>query len=194
MSTSESRTSPKTLVWGMTGLLAAMILIAAGRWLGPMAEGQHAMQEGRLQAALERYGTAERRLAGSAAGRRLLPSLRDRAVSNELSLMYSLKQYDEVIDRAGAVESAAARFWAGCALFAKADVDISDKNRLTWMAQAQREFRRAIEANPDDFDARFNYELTGRLIAGMKKDPLLERPKDLQMLTPSSAQAPRKVS
>jgi len=186
--------SPKVVTIGVLGLLTGALLIMAGRWFSPMVSAQQAMKDGRLQEALLEYRNAERRLAGSSIVRRLLPEVYDSAISSELAIMYSLKQYDEVIDKAGASGSSAARFWAGCALFAKADVDISDKNRLNWMAQAQQEFRGAIDAEPDNFDARFNYELIARLIAGMKKDPTIERPKDLQMLVPSSAQAPKKVS
>jgi hypothetical protein len=186
--------SPTILAIGVLGLLAGAILIVAGRWFSPMVSAQQAMKEGRLQVALIEYRSAERRLAGSAIVRRLLPEVYDSAISSELAIMYSLKQYDDVIDKAGATGSPAARFWAGCALFAKADIDVSDKNRLNWMAQAQQEFRGAVAAEPDNFDARFNYELIAKLIAGMKKDPTIERPKDLQMLVPSSAQAPKKVS
>jgi hypothetical protein len=186
--------SAKALAAGLVGVLAGVALIMAGGWFGPMVRAQRAMKDGRLQEALLDYRTAERRLAGSSIVRRLLPNVYDAAVSNELAIMYSLKQYDDVIDKAGATGSPAARFWAGCALFVKADIDVSDKNRLNWMAQAQQEFRGALEATPHDFDARFNYELTALLIASMKKDPTIERPKDLQLLVPSSAQAPKKVS
>jgi hypothetical protein len=186
--------SPKVWTVAVLGLLAGIVLIIAGRWFSPMVSAQQALTDGRLQEALLGYRAAGRRLAASSIVRRLMPELSDAAVSGELAVLYSLKQYDDVIDKAGATGSPAGRFWAGCALFAKADVDVSDKNRLNWMAQAQQEFRGAIEAAPDDFDARFNYELTAKLIAGMKKDPTIERPKDLQLLVPSSAQAPKKVS
>lgn len=193
MSVHKPLVSPARIVWGVVGVCVGVALVMAGRWCGPMVAAQRAFEEGRVQEALVGYRTAEQRLTGSLI-KRAMPSLYDTAVSNELAIMYSLKQFDDVIAKAGTIGTPAARFWAGCALFAKADYDISDKNRLNWMAQAQQEFRTAIEGAPDDFDARFNFELTARLIAAMKQDPTVERPKDLQLLTPSSAQAPRKIS
>ncbi|HEX7942627.1 MAG TPA: hypothetical protein VF488_12520 [Gemmatimonadaceae bacterium] len=187
-------TTSRTLAWGAMLLVTGIALLVGARWFAPIVSAQQAMREGRSRDALDSYRVAEERLGRSFLARRLAPSLYDTALSNELSIMYALKQYDDVIDKAGATQSAAGRFWAGCALFSKADVDVSSKNWMNWMSQAQQEFRAALDADPSDFDARFNYELAGRLILSMKQDPTVERPKDLQLLVPSSAQAPKKVS
>lgn len=186
--------SARTLVFAVLLLGFGGFLLGAGWWLRPIADAQQAVREGRLQPALERYGVAEKRFAAIPVSKRLLPGLYDLVIQNELSIMYALNQYDAVIDKAGATGSPGGKFWAGCALFVKADVEwMKTDTRMSWLTQAQEEFRRAIEASSSDFDAKFNYELTGKLIAGLRKDPNLERPKEMNLLRPSDAQAPKKV-
>ncbi len=179
-------------------LVLGVILIIGGWWVRPIAQAEDAVGAGRLESALEHYAAAESRFDAVPGSKRFIPRLYDLVLSNELSVMYSLKQYDSVIDKAGATDSAGGKFWAGCALFVKADLENlegrrgADK-RLSWLSQAQQQFRDAINASPTNFDAKFNFEITSKLIASVKKDPNVEIPKDLKLLTPSSAQAPKKI-
>jgi hypothetical protein len=59
----------------------------------------------------------------------------------------------------------------GCALFDKALVQSDRDAKLAMMADAQRAFRRALEADAGDWDARFNYEMTGRLLTILREQP-----------------------
>ena len=186
--------SARVVAWASVLFLLGAACAGAAWLLAPVLAGQQAVASGRLEDGLQRFAVADARLSWLPAGRRLLPALADLIVGEQLAAMYGLHQYDQVIDKAGVAASATAQFWAGCALFVKADVDVSDRNRLNWMTESQQAFRAAMEGDHADFDARFNYELVGRVIAGMKKDPTAERPRDLHLLIPSSAQAPKKVS
>jgi hypothetical protein len=175
-------------------LVLGGLLLGAGWWLRPIADAEQAVRDGRPQPALERYGVAEKRFSDLPLSKRLLPGLYDLVITNELAVMYALTQYDAVIDKAGATGTPGGKFWAGCALFVKADVEwMKPERRMSWLAQAQEEFRRAIEASPADFDAKFNYELTAKLIAGLRNDPNVERPRDLNLLKPAGAQSPKKA-
>ena len=188
------RVSLHTFAFAALLLILGGFLLGAGWWLHPIGDAEQAVREGRLQPALESYGVAEKRFAAFPVSKRLLPELYDLVIKNELSVMYALSQYDAVIDKAGATGTPGGKFWAGCALFVKADVEwMKPETRMSWLAQAQEEFRRAVEASSADFDAKFNYELTGKLIAGLRKDPNAERPKEMNLLKPSNAQSPKKV-
>lgn len=193
MHTERVRATTRTLFWSIVLMVLGAITASAGWLAAPVLAAQRAGDDGRREEALAHYAVASGRLHRLPLGR-LLGPVEALIASNELALMYGLHQYDQVIDRAGVIGTPAAQFWAGCALFVKADVEVSDRNRLNWLTEAQQAFRTALESNPADFDARFNYELVGRVIGGMRKDPTAERPRDLQLLTPSSAQAPRKAS
>jgi hypothetical protein len=194
MDAQRFRVSTRTFVWAALVLILGAATAGAGWLLAPLIDSQRAAEQGNLPDALTHLTAAEARLDAVPFGRRLLPGLYDQISGNALAAMYGLHQYDQVIDKAGASSAPSAQFWAGCALFVKSDTEVSERNRLNWMLEAQQAFRAAMEADRSDFDARFNYELVGRVIAGMKKDPTTERPTDLQLLTPSSAQAPRKIS
>ena len=186
------RVSTRTLAFAALLLGAGGLCLGAGWWLRPIVDAEQAVREGRLQSALERYGAAERRFG--AIPRRLLPGLYDFVITNELAVTYALTQYDAVIDKAGATGSSGGKFWAGCALFVKADVAWAKTDtRMSLLAQAQEEFRRAIEVSSSDFDAKFNYELTSTLLAGLRKNPDAERPREMNLLRPSNAQPPKKV-
>ncbi len=188
------RVSVRTFVFTSVLLLVGAGLFVAGWWLHPIVDAQRAAREGRLEQALASYGRAERRFASTPLARRLAPSLYDLVVTNELSILYTLKRYDEVIDKAGATGTRGSSFWAGCALFTKGDLAaLSPDKRMTWLSEAQEQFRRAVENAPSDFDAKFNYEVTTKLIAGVEKAPNAPKPADLNLLTPSNIQTPKKV-
>jgi hypothetical protein len=194
MKSNGVRLSSRTFVVAFVLLLAGAILLAAGWWLRPIADAQQAVGDGRLQQALESYRVAERRFTSVPLARRFMPDLHDLVITNELAVMYALKQYDEVIDKAGATGTPGSNFWAGCALFSKGDIAfLTPDKRMQWMSQAQQEFRRAVEKAPSDFDAKFNYEVTAKVIAGVEKFNPPTPTTDFRFLAPSDEQTPKKV-
>ena len=48
------------------------------------------------------------------------------------------------------------------------------------------EFRKAIEATPDDWDTKYDFELTSQLAAGLRKQPKMPPRQLMQLLRPPS--------
>lgn len=194
MGAKRFRFSVQNVVFAVGLLLVGVILLASGWWLRPIADAQQAARDGRFQQALQIDRLAEARFASMPLARGLMPRLYDLVITNELASMYALRQYDEVIDKAGATATPGASFWAGCALFAKGDLAfLTPDKRIKLLVEAEQEFRRAVEYAPADFGAKFNYEVTAHVIAGVEREPNAPRPKDLSVLTPSNAQTPKKA-
>lgn len=175
-------------------LLAGGTLLAAAWWLRPLVEADSALERGDVARALDGYAAAERRFDRFPPSKRALAGLHRLTLANQLSLLYGLQRYDTVIDKAGTVDDPSAPFWAGCALFAKASLEEKPEARLSWLSQAQEEFRRALELSPDDWDAKFDFEVTARLIAELRKKPKGTAQEMLQLLRPppKSVQEPVK--
>ena len=59
--------------------------------------------------------------------------------------------------------------------------------RLGWLSRAEEEFRKAIECAPDDWDTKFDFELTTRLAAELRKQPNTPPKQMMQLLRPPTA-------
>jgi len=166
-------------------LVVGSAAIAAARWTRPIAEADTALVQGEFARALASYHDAEARFDWFAPAKQIMPSEYDRVVGNELWLLYRLERYDETIDRAErAPEGANPHFWAGCAFINKARAQGSAEARLGWLSRAEDEFRRAVEANPEDWDTKFDFELATRLAAELRKQPKTPPRQLMQLLRP----------
>jgi tetratricopeptide (TPR) repeat protein len=178
-------------------LLAAGVALAGyARWTAPIATADAALVDGRLDQALAEYAIAEARFDALPALRQLAGGEYARVVGNHLLALYRLKRYDEVIDLAQKAPAAAApSFWSGSAFFQKAIVEEQPDARLGWLGRAEEEFRKAIEAAPDDWDTKFDFELTTRLAAELRKQPKTPPKEMMQLLRPPQpgTKAPRRV-
>ena len=177
-------------------LAAGLALIGYARWTAPIAEADAALADGRLDRALALYSLAEARFDALPALRQLAASEYARVVANHLLALYRLKRYDEVIDLAQRAPAAAApSFWSGSALFQKAIVEEQPDARLGWLGRAEEEFRKAIEAAPGDWDTKYDFELTTRLAAELRKQPKTPPKQMMQLLRPPQpgVKTPRRV-
>jgi tetratricopeptide (TPR) repeat protein len=172
-------------------LLAAGVgLIAYARWTTPLKDGDASLADGRLEQAVVAYQTAEARFDAMPAAKQIVEAEYTRAVGNHLLALYRLKRYDEVIDVAQKAPAAASpNFWAACAFFQKATVEDAPEARLGWLSRAEEEFRKAIEAAPEDWDTKFDYELTTRLASELRKQPNTPPKQLMQLLRPPTAGA-----
>jgi tetratricopeptide (TPR) repeat protein len=171
-------------------LLAGLTALGYAWWTRPIDDGDRAMAAGRYDQAIERYTAAEGRFDRFPATRQLFAADYDRIVANELMARYRLGRFDEVIDRAEhAPETASPHFWSGCAFFVKATAEEKPDARLGWLGRAEDELHKAVEAAPDDWDTKYDFELTTRLAAELRKQPKTPPKQLMQLLRPPTPSA-----
>jgi tetratricopeptide (TPR) repeat protein len=174
------------------GSAVVVLLLAAGgaalvyaRWTRDIDAGDKALAAGQYEQALAAYRTAEAHFDKVPAAQRLFKDDYNRVVANELWLLYQLGRYDETIDKAeSAPAGASPHFWSACALYDKALVEQKADARLGWLTRAEDEFRRAVEASPGDWNTKYNFELTTRLAAELRKQPKTPPKQLMQLLRP----------
>jgi tetratricopeptide (TPR) repeat protein len=166
-------------------LLAGSAAIAYALWMRPAADGDRALAGGRYEQALASYADAEARFDRVAAAKELFAGDYAHVMANHLWILYRLERYDEAVDTAQrAPESALPHFWSGAALFEKARAEEKPDLRLGWLTRAEEEFRRAIEAAPDDWDTKYDFELVTKLAAELRKQPKTPPTQLMQLLRP----------
>jgi tetratricopeptide (TPR) repeat protein len=182
----------KSLGAGVAVLMLLVGLAALGyaRWTRAIADGDAAFAAGQLDRAIASYAAAEARFDAVPATRQLFAADYSHAVSNHLSALYRLERYDETIDKAErSPERAAPHFWAGCAFFEKAAAEEKPEAQLGWLTRAEEELRRAVEAAPDDWDTKYDFELATRLAAALRKQPTTPPKQMMQLLRPPAPSA-----
>lgn len=166
-------------------LIAGTAALVYARWTGPTADADASLANSRYEQALAGYKEAEARFDRFAAARPLFAADYAHVMENQLWTLYRLQRYDETIDKAQAApENAQSHFWAGCALFEKARAEEKTDARLGWLTRAEEEFRRAVEATPDDWDTKYDFELVTRLAAELRKQPKTPPNQLMQLLRP----------
>jgi len=177
-------------------LAAGLAFLGYASWTGHVTAADAALADGRLDQALAEYKLAEARFDTLPAVRQLVADDHARVVANHLTVLYRLKRYDEVIDVAQRAPAAASpSFWAGSAFFQKAMTEEQPETRLGWLGRGEEEFRKAVEATPDDWDTKFNFELITRLAAELRKQPKTPPKQMMQLLRPPQpgVKTPRRV-
>lgn len=182
----------KALVTSLAVLLlgCGLGLIAYARWTSALADADAALADGRFDQAVAGYQAVEARFDAVAVAKQIVPIEYTRAIGSHLLALYRLKRYDEVIDVAQkAPPSASPNFWSACAFFQKATVEEAPEARLGWLSRAEEEFRKAIEAAPEDWDTKYDFELTTRLASELRKQPNTPPKQLMQLLRPPTAGA-----
>jgi tetratricopeptide (TPR) repeat protein len=155
-----------------------------------------ALAEGRVEQAIAGYQTTESRFDAVPAVKQLAGVEYQRAVNNHLWALYRLKRYDEVIDLAQrAPAESSPHFWSACAFFQKANIEEKPEARLGWLTRAEEEFRKAVEEAPGDWDTKYDFELTTRVSAELRKQPNTPPKQLMQLLRPPTpgAKTPRRT-
>jgi tetratricopeptide (TPR) repeat protein len=177
-------------------LIGGVALMAYARWTGALTAADAALEDGHLQQAVASYQTAEERFDAVPAIKQFAGAEYARAVGNHFLALYRLGRYDEVVDLAQkAPPESSPHFWAGCALFQKAAVEEKPDARLSWFSRAEDELHKAVETTPDDWDAKYDFELTAKLASELRKQPNTPPKQLMQLLRPPTAgqKNPRKV-
>ena len=157
---------------------ASLLLLSYARWVRGIADGNRAVVNENFSGAEQAYTAAEKW-----SGQTLVPSAWLRPhyralVFNQARVLNANKKYDvlaRLLEAAVAHDPALANdpeydFWTGIVEYRKA-VSETDKQALrAGLQRASDSFRLALAAAPNgaDWDAKYNYELTSRLLAGMR--------------------------
>jgi len=166
-------------------LLAGGAALVYTRWTGPVADGDRAIADGQLERALVAYAHAEARFERLGAAKQLFTADYEHVIGSQLWVLYRLERYDDTIEKADrAPGGAMPHFWSGCAFFAKALAEEKPEARLGWMSRAEEELRRALEAAPDDWDTKYDFELVTRLAAELRKQPKTPPSQLMRLLRP----------
>lgn len=181
----KRRIPGSVVVLSVLALVAGIALLLAAFWLAPFATAEAADRGGNLDDALKYYAASEKRFEAVPATKRVLPTVFDASQANQVRVLYLMSQFDAAIEKAGSSGAThGVHFWTGCSLFQKAHLEEKDEARLGWLSRAEEEFHKALEIAPDDWDTRYNYELTRRLLAELRKQPKTPPKQMMQLLRP----------
>lgn len=179
--------------WVITVGSSVMVLLFVGgcamityaRWTQPIADADAATDAGDFARGLALYAAAEKRFDSVPPLKRFLSSEYDRVVANQLWLLHRLERYEEAIEKAArAPEGANPHFWAGAACFKKGRTVVDQSARTAWLVRAQEELRRAVDAAPGDWDAKFDLELAMRLNQELRRRPQTPPSELMHLLRP----------
>lgn len=175
-------------------LIAGIALVVYARWTEPITVAASAIHRQDPEGALGAYAVSARRFNDIAVSQRVMPGELSLVAHNKLALLYRLGRYDELIEAAAEAPPAATpHFWSGCAMFRKAEREKKPEAQIEWVSRAADEFKLALTASPDDWDTKYNYELTFRLATALrpseKKGTSQNAPSSLmQLLRPQQQQ------
>jgi tetratricopeptide (TPR) repeat protein len=154
-------------------------------WTRPVVAADAALAGGQYENALSSYAMAEARFDRIPFTKQLFTAEYNRLISNQIWVLYHLGRYDETIEKAErAPEAAMPHFLAGCALFHENDNERKPDARQQWVNRAQEEFRHAVDAAPDDWDTKYNFELTTKLQKSLLSKPQTLSNQQMHLLRP----------
>ena len=169
-------------------LLVGAAAIGYAQWSRGITEGDASLAAGQLEQALVSYRTAEGRFDRIPATKQLFAADYNHVITNQLWLMYRLGRFDETIDKAErSPDTASPHFWSGLAFFEKARAEEKPDARLGWLSRAEEELHRAVQATPTDWDTKFDFELTTRIVTELRKQPKTPAKQMMQLLRPPTS-------
>lgn len=180
-------------------LIAGAALMAYGEWSRPLVDAERAIAIHDSESALRAYAASVARYRERTPMQQVLRDDYARAAQNQLATLYRTGQHEALIETAASAPAEAApHFWAGCAMFALSLREDGAEGQLQWLTRAQDEFKLALTAEPEDWDTKYNYELSGRLVAALRRPPKPgDKPTAIKLLRPEGPpqqrQAVRKV-
>lgn len=123
---------------------------------------------------------------------RSLQSIAD--FETQLELLYTQERYDDLIEKSATrTEQPLAHFWTGCAFIQKANLEEKKEAALVWLHRAEDEFRQALEANSSDWDTKYNFELTKRLISDLEQPAKKNETRTMKLLRPQPKAGPPSI-
>ena len=180
-----SRLKPLPAVLSVLAVLAGAAAVGYAVLARPLLDADRALTAGDADAALERYATAERRFGRFRLGRLVFAGDYADSIYNQLALLYRAGNYDAVLEKAGSAPAGAVpHFWSGLVLLARSIPETDPDTQLAGLSRAEEELRQALQASPDDWDTKFNFELAARLAAELRRQPKKRVDEPLRLLRP----------
>lgn len=162
------------------------LLITYARWSQPIADADAAMAAGDVGRALAAYAVAETRFDAVPPLKRLLSSEYDRIHANQLRLLFHTDRNEDTLEKAArAPEGANPHFWAAAACFEQGRAEEDPSARLAWFGRTQQELIKALDAAPDDWDAKYDLELALRLTWEIRRRPRTMPSEMMHLLRPN---------
>jgi hypothetical protein len=177
----EQRWVRRTCLAGV--VLLSLIFLGYGFWLLQLERGARAAAHGDLDRAAALYSAAEWPFPSILA--RAFPDHYSRAVFPKIAMLYNRGKTGDVATELERISSRApslaARpefaFWSGNVLLRRAleatDLEIIIKH----LYAASANYRKALEAAPEDWDIKYNYELVQRVLAEQEQEKEKEQSK-----------------
>jgi len=184
----------RRLVWLIVVLIVLAVSVLAleySSWLRAIEESNRALESGNVTAALEGYDKAQRAVALLPSPTTLLPTGYRQLIYNRARALYLAQRQDELarfLEAESAIvpqlaDDAEYQYWMGNIQFTKALGQKEKQQVQSGLQQAAESYHRALSASPEDWDIKYNYELSSRLLEGLRrgKDDELEKMKRGQM-------------
>lgn len=174
--------------WARIGSIAGVALLSLlfmgyGVWLLQLERGASAVAHGELEAATDYYTSAERPFRFVLGW--VFPDHYSRVVFPKIAVLYNRGKTSEVVaelERATArAPSLAERpefaFWSGNVLLRRALEATDSEIIIKHLYAAAGHYRKALEAAPEDWDIKYNYELVQHVLAEQEREKEKEQSK-----------------
>ena len=163
--------------------LISLLFLGYGLWLLQLERGARAQAHGELDRATALYASAEWPFRSFMA--RVFPDHYSRAVFPKIAVLYNRgKTSDAVVE----LERATARapslaerpefaFWSGNVLLRRALEATDSEIIIKHLYAAGAYYRKALEAAPEDWDIKYNYELVQHVLTEQEREKEKEQSK-----------------
>lgn len=176
------RRGARAAILAIFGLLS-LLLLGYGGWLLQLERGARATAHGELERATELYASAERPFHSVLA--RAFPDHYSRAVFPKIALLYNRgKTSDAVAELERATTRAPVlaerpefAFWSGNVLLRRALEATDSEIIIKHLYAAAAHYRKALEASPENWDIKYNYELVQYVLAEQEREKEKEQSK-----------------
>ncbi len=159
-------------------LLLSAALLGYGAWRLALERGARAAARGDSETAARSYAAAERPFTAVPVLARLFPDGYSRAVYPQVALLYARAKVDDAVgklERAATVSPAMSEqsefaFWNGNAMLKRALATSDPETVVKHLYAASAQYRKGLEAAPDDWDLKYNYELVQYILTQQERD------------------------
>lgn len=163
--------------------LISLLCLGYGLWLLQLERGARAQAQGEFDRAIAFYTAAEWPFPPFMA--RFLPDHYSRAVFPKIAVLYNRGKTSDVVVELERVTARAPSlaerpefaFWSGNVLLRRALEATESENIIKHLYAAGAHYRKALEAAPEDWDIKYNYELVQHVLAEQEREKEKEQSK-----------------